>query len=182
MTTIADRYRRLAQQFADRIALVPDDAWSNPSPCEGWTALDVVRHVVETQDMFLKLVGRELGEVPPVEADPGASWDAARAVVQADLDDPARAEVTFEGYFGTSTFAEAVDRFVSFDLIIHGWDLARATGQDVRIAPEDIEHVLERAKQFGATLRTSGVCGPEIEVAADADDQDRMLAFLGRQP
>ena len=39
-----------------------------------------------------------------------------------------------------------------------------------------------RTAEFGDMLRTQGVCGPEVEVAADADEQTKLLAFLGRHP
>lgn len=66
------------------------------------------------------------------------AWEAARDVVQADLDDPDRAAEAFDGYFGRTTFAEAIDRFICLDLVIHAWDLARATGVDDRLAPEEV--------------------------------------------
>jgi uncharacterized protein (TIGR03086 family) len=180
-TEIADRYRRLAGAFADRIAAVPADRWADVSPCDGWTARDVVRHVVDSQGIFLRLVGREPGPLPDVDADPAAAWDAARAPIQAGLDDPELAAAEFDGMFGRSTFAAAVDTFLGLDLVVHGWDLARATGQDETIDPADLDRALASARGFGDALRGPGVCGPELEVAPDADAQTRTLAFLGRR-
>src|SRR3954469_731839 len=100
--TTSERYRRLSDDFAQKIAAVPSDAWDNQSPCEDWTALDVVRHVVATQGMFQTMVGREMPDLPSVGADPVAAWDAARAVTQRDLDDPEKAEQEFEGQMGRS--------------------------------------------------------------------------------
>ncbi|RKS07089.1 uncharacterized protein (TIGR03086 family) [Nocardiopsis sp. Huas11] len=181
MSETATRYARLSDDFAATVAAVPEDRWTADSPCEGWTALDVVGHVVETQDMFLRLVGRELGDIPSPVDDPVAAWDAARGVVQADLDDPERAGTEFDGFFGRTTFAEAVDRFLNFDLVIHRWDLTRATGQDERIRPEDIAWALEATTVFGPHLRREGVCGPELTPPDGADEQTRFLAFLGRR-
>jgi uncharacterized protein (TIGR03086 family) len=181
MTDIPARYARLAEEFAATIAAVPTDRWGNRSPCPEWTARDLVRHVVETQGTFLGLVGRELGPVPSVDVDPGAAWDAARKAVQADLDDPARAGAEYDGYFGRSTFAGAVDGFVCFDLIVHRWDLARATGLDERLDPADVRSVMEQTAAFGETLRSDQICGPALTPPDGADEQTRMLAFLGRQ-
>jgi uncharacterized protein (TIGR03086 family) len=179
---IAERYRRLADRFAERIAAVPPDRWQSPSPCDGWTALDVVRHVVESHSLFLALVNRETGPLPDVAEDPAGAWDAARAAVQADLDDPARAAAEYEGRFGRGTFAEAVDRFANTDLVVHGWDLARATGQDDRIDPEDVRRVLAATTSLDDSMRGPKTFGPPVDVPADADEQTRMLAFLGRRP
>ena len=67
---IAARYRRLSDEFAAAVAAVPEDRWTSPSPCEGWTALDVVEHVANVQGMFLGFVGREAPTLPPVADDP----------------------------------------------------------------------------------------------------------------
>lgn len=182
MSEIADRYRRLAQAFADKIAAVPADGWTAPTPCPDWSARDLVGHVVTTQGMFLGFIGQELGDIPSAKDDPAAAWDAARARVQASLDDPATAGTEFESFFGPTTFAEAVNRFLCFDLVVHGWDLARATGQDEAIAAEDVARVREQAEAFGPAMRSPGAMGPEVEAPEGADDQARLLAFLGRRP
>lgn len=156
MSDVSGRYRRLADAFTRHVAQVPPQRWSAPSPCEGWTARDVVRHVVETQGVFLGLVGRRLGDIPSVDDDPLAAWTAARDVVQADLDDSERATAEFEGSFGPTTFGQAVDDFLCFDLVVHRWDLARAVGLDERLAPEEIRFVGERAAALGDAAREIG--------------------------
>lgn len=181
MTEISARYARLADEFAGTIAAVPPSRWEDPSPCEGWTARDVVRHVVEAQGRFLGLVGREIGPAPSVDADPAAAWDAASTAVQADLDDPARADAEFDGFFGRTRWADAVDGFLSFDLVVHRWDLARAAGLDERIPPDDVQWVRQRSAAFGEHLRRDAVCGPELTPPEGADEQTRLLAFLGRR-
>lgn len=181
MSEISERYARLADAFAAKIAAVPDDRWSSPSPCENWTARDIVAHVVSTQGMFLGFVGRSLGDIPSVEDDPLGAFTAARKVVQRDLEDPTLAAEEFEGGMGTMKFETAVDRFLNFDLVVHGWDLARATGLDDRIPPADLERIRVAAEGFGDAMRGPNAFGPEVEPPAGADDQQRVLAFLGRR-
>jgi len=181
MSEIADRYRRLSDAFAAKVAAVPGDRWSNPTPCEGWTARELVGHVVETQGLFLGFVDRKLGDVPSVDDDPAAAWDAARAVIQADLDDPERAGEEFDGFSGRSRWDTAVDRFLNFDLVVHGWDLAQATGLDSTIDPADAERLMAAAEGFGDMMRSSGAIGPEVPAPPGADIQTRLLAFLGRR-
>jgi uncharacterized protein (TIGR03086 family) len=183
MSEISERYARRAEAFADVVAAVDDDQWSAPSPCEEWTARDVVRHVVDTQGMFLGFVGREMGELPSVDDDPEAALRAATGRIRDDLEDPELATETFDGMMGTQAFETAVDRFLAADLVIHRWDLARATGQDDAIPPQDLAEMQEAVKQFPAeAMRGPGAFGPEVEVSDDAGDQDRLLAFLGRRP
>ncbi|HEY8340391.1 MAG TPA: TIGR03086 family metal-binding protein [Egibacteraceae bacterium] len=181
MSEIAQRYTRLADRFAATIAAVPTDRWSAPSPCEGWTARDVVRHVVDTQGLFLGFVGRDLGDVGSVDDDPLGTWEAAAKVVRAELEDPERAAATYEGMFGIARFEESVDRYLSFDLVIHRWDLARATGVDERIPPEDLAWATARAHELGEQARRQGVFGPALEPPPGADEQTRLLAFVGRR-
>jgi uncharacterized protein (TIGR03086 family) len=180
VTDVADRYRRLSDRFADTIAAVPGDAWSNPSPCSDWTARELVAHVVSTQGLFLGFIGEEIGELPSVDDDPGAAWDAARAKVQHALDDPDRADTEFDGFFGRTSFAAAIDRFQNSDLVVHRWDLARATGQDESFDDVDAERILAYGREFGDAFRSPGVCGPEVPVPPDADVQTRALGFWGR--
>ena len=181
MSEISERYRRLSDEFADKIAKVPDDKWTAPSPCPGWTARDIVQHVVDTQGMFLGFVGKELGPIPSAADDPAAAWDAARAKTQHELDDPELAGAEFDGFLGRSRYDEAVNRFLCFDLVVHGWDLARATGLDETIAPDDIARVREQADGFGDAMRSPQAFGPEVDAPAGADEQTRLLAFLGRR-
>src|SRR4051794_23852212 len=99
MTDIADRYERLARAFTDTVDAVPADAWDRPAPCDGWTARDIVRHVVDTEVQFLEPHG--LGpdkSTPPAE--PEKAWPVVRDSVQEILRDPERADRTFDGWFG----------------------------------------------------------------------------------
>jgi uncharacterized protein (TIGR03086 family) len=183
MSEISERYARRASAFADTVAAVPDDQWAAPSPCEDWTARDVVGHVVQSQGMFLGFVGREMGDHPSVDDDPEGAVRAVTGRIQQDLEDPELAAQTFEGFMGTQAFETSVDQFLAADLVIHGWDLARATGQDDTIAAQDLAEMQEAVKHFPEeAMRSPGAFGPEVEVAADASDQDKLMGFLGRRP
>jgi uncharacterized protein (TIGR03086 family) len=182
MTEIADRYRRLSDAFAAKVAAVPPDRWSSPTPCAEWTARDLVRHMCETQGLFLGLVGRSLGDIPAVDDDPAAAWDAARSVIQSDLDDPDRAGEEFDGFQGRTRWDAAVDRFLTFDLVVHAWDLAEATGLDATIDPDDATRFLAVADGLGDAMRTSGTFAPPLPTPPNADPQTRLLTRLGRDP
>lgn len=182
--TVADRYERRAGDFVSTVRAVPGERWSAPAPCEGWTARSVPLHVVETSRMFLGFIGLPLDGVPPVDADPAAAAGTATDEVLGVLRDPALAGQTFEGRFGTSSFESAADRFLSFDLVVHRWDLARAAGlaDHERLDPDDVRSLTEIAHAFPAEgMRGPKAFGPEVAVADDADEQTKLLAFLGRQ-
>jgi uncharacterized protein (TIGR03086 family) len=181
MSEESERYARLADAFTAKVAAVPPDKWTSPSPCEEWTARDIVRHVVSTHGMFQGFVGRSLGDTPSVDDDPLGAWRAARRAVQSDLEDPERAAAEFDGLGGRTTFETAVGRFLCMDLVVHGWDLARSAGLDERIDPDDIRRVRAQAEAFGDALRSPQAFGPPLEPPPGAGEQDRLLAFLGRQ-
>jgi uncharacterized protein (TIGR03086 family) len=182
MSEISERYARLANAFVDEVAAVDEADWSNPSPCEDWTARDIVQHIVDTQGMFLGFVGREMGELPSVDDDPVGAVKAATGRTLHDLEDPALAAETFEGMFGTTSYEDGVARFLCADLIVHRWDLAKATGQDTGIADEDVAALQALAEGFPSdAMRGPGAFGPELEVAEDASAQEKVLAFLGRR-
>jgi uncharacterized protein (TIGR03086 family) len=179
MTEISERYARHADAFAATIAAVPADRWSAPSPCEGWTAADVVSHLVDVHVMFLGFVGRAPGPGPEGSAE---AFAHVRGIVQADLEDPERAGTTYEGMFGTQTFERSVDAFVTLDLVIHRWDLGRAAGLDVEIPDEEIARIGGLVAGIPEEVRASGtVFGPALTPPPDAEAQTRLLAEIGRK-
>jgi uncharacterized protein (TIGR03086 family) len=183
MSATLDRYRMLADAFEAKVAAVPPEDWSKPSPCTEWTARDVVAHVIDVHGMMLRPLETTVDEGPPVPDDPLAAFRAARAELERVLADPALADTEYDGMFGRTKVSATVDQFMGFDLVVHGWDLARATGQDETIPPAEVERILGFIDRMGtATMRDNGVTGPEVVVADDAPAQDRMLGLLGRDP
>lgn len=183
MSEISEHYRRVARAFTAVVEAVPPDRWESPAPCEGWTARDVVRHVVEGSGRFFRLVDHPVPAGPSVEDDPAGAWVTTRDAVQAALEDPAVAQLRYESpAMGRATFEEGVEMFGAFDLFIHTWDLARSAGLDERLDPEEVRRVYEKVQPMDEMLRTPGVCGPRLEPPPGADEQARLLAFLGRRP
>lgn len=193
MAEIADRYRRRADAFERKVAAVRPDQWDSPSPCEQWTARDVVRHIIDMHGVILRPLGRTLTEAPSVDEDPLAAFRSARADVEAILDDPSMARLTCATPTGPMTIEEHIDQVPSADLPLHGWDLARATGQDDTIDPADVAHhwaaitalpadLLEKYRTPGAFGPGVEVFGPEVRVEDDASPQDRLLGLIGRDP
>jgi uncharacterized protein (TIGR03086 family) len=180
----ADRYRRVAADFGARVHAVPTDAWDNPAPCEGWVARDVVGHLVEWVGACFFHGSWEL-DVPPlpsVDADPVAAWDALDAALRAALDDPAVAGSERDGPMGRQTFAECLDAIATNDVFLHTWDLARATGLDETLDPDQVHAILVSIEPMDEALRQSGHFGPRVLVSDDADEQTKLLAFVGRRP
>jgi uncharacterized protein (TIGR03086 family) len=182
--TTADRYRNVAETFTARVEGVPDGAWENPAPCEGWVARDVVAHLVGWFPPFLAAgTGIALPAGPAVEDDPVGAWRTLSDGVQELLDDPATADRRFSHpQAGDHSLDEAIDMFFLGDVLIHTWDLARATGQDESLDPDEVSGALRGMLPFDAALRASGHYGPKVDVPDTADDQTKLIAFTGRRP
>lgn len=182
MTDIADRFRHLAADLSDTVESVPADRWDRPSPCEGWTALDVLAHVAATEVEFLARF--DMARPDPLPDDARAAWTMARDAMQAALDDPERATTAYDGWFGPTTFEATADQFYASDLLVHRWDIARATGlgEHEVMDPAEVSKVYADMLTLGDNLRAPGAFGPAVEVGDDASEQDRLLGHLGRHP
>nr|WP_205740527.1 TIGR03086 family metal-binding protein [Haloactinopolyspora alba] len=178
----AARYRRLAADLTRRVETVPAARWDSPSPCAEWTARGVLGHVIEAHERAPGFVGLPWPPGPSVDDDPVAAWAHTRDRTLEMLEDPSRAELEHDGVFGRTSLAQTVGTFVCFDLIVHGWDIARATGGDETIPPGDVEDAFAFTARLGDMMRTPGVFGPAVPVPDDADRQAQLLGWLGRQP
>ncbi|HUR23081.1 MAG TPA: TIGR03086 family metal-binding protein [Acidimicrobiales bacterium] len=183
MSAASERFRKVAAGFTDRVQAVPAGAWSNPAPPEGWDAREVVRHLVEwIPGFWSRAAGIELPAGPPVDDDPVEAWLALRDGLQAMLDDPEVASQEYDMPMGRMNVADAMDMICTNDVFLHTWDLARAAGLDETLDPDEVHTMLEGMEPMDDLLRTSGHYGPRVEVAADADEQTRLIAFIGRRP
>jgi len=182
MSDAATRWARVSEDFTSRLEQVPPGAWTNASPCEGWTAHDVVKHVVDTtRGILTRLTG---GDPTPPDSDEDlpVAWSVESAAVTAALADPARAATPVQSMFGEQTFAELVGDALCTDTLVNTWDLARATGQDDRLDTSAIEAAQAFLTPFGDAMRRPGGFGPAVEPPADADQQTAFLCYVGRRP
>lgn len=180
----ADEHRIVAAAFSHRVRGVPPQGWDHPSPVEGWSARDVVRHLLDWLPGFIESgAGIRLPDTSSVDHDPAGAWEARCEEVQTLLDDPATQDLTFNNrYTGDMPLDRAIDRFYTADVFLHTWDLARATDQDDTLDPERCARLLDEMQPVDELMRTSGQFGPKVEVPPDADVQTQLLGFIGRDP
>ena len=97
---------------------------------------------------------------------------------------PSRAASRTAARPGGCRFEAAVDMTCTPDVLIHTWDLARATGLDERLDADEVHRQVVGIESLPAevdeAMRGSGHFGPRVEVPPDADEQSRLLAFMGR--
>jgi uncharacterized protein (TIGR03086 family) len=177
---IIERYTSLADQFGQRVDATPDDAWSRQSPCEGWTATDIVAHVVGGQrNLVTSITGQDVDV--DVAANPKEAWRTSYAATKAALHQPGALEKVTPSPVGEMPVAQLVGRFLANDVLVHTWDLARTTGGDETLDATAVTQAFSGLKPMDAMIRQTGVFGPKVDPAADADEQEQFLNFLGRK-
>ncbi|MEV6824100.1 maleylpyruvate isomerase family mycothiol-dependent enzyme [Amycolatopsis sp. NPDC051102] len=176
----AQRHAHDAARFTELTERASAGDWARPSPVAGWTALDVVKHLVEWPRAFLGGAGIELPALD-VEADPAGAWKQHVADIQAIVEDPA-GRVLSNPHTGDRPVDEAIDQFYTNDIWMHTWDLAKALGHEVDLGEERCAATLAGMQPMEEMLRGSGQFGPAVPVAGDASAQDRLIGFLGRDP
>ena len=183
MSEISDRYRNVAAEFTRRARSVADEAWDNAAPCEGWVARDVVRHMVEWMPgFFLGGAGVDVPTIPSVDEDPAGAWEVVDEAIQAALDDPEISAREFDMRAGRYRVDDAVAAFGLGDVLVHTWDLARATGLGETLDADEVHRLFASMEPIDELLRSSGHFGPRVDVPADADEQTKLIAFTGRRP
>jgi uncharacterized protein (TIGR03086 family) len=178
------RYGRVGGRFTEVVRGVPSGGWDLPAPCAGWVARDVVRHLVDWFPPFLHAgAGIELPPGRSVDSDPVGAWEDMNRAVEALLDSPeSRARPFSHPQAGDHPLERAIGMFLLGDVLVHTWDLARATGQDEVLDPDEVAGMLAGMEPMDAALRASGHFGARVDVPPDADEQTRLIAFTGRQP
>lgn len=153
----------------------------------GGEVRELLNHVVSGNLWVPPLVeGRTIEEVGDrfdgdvVGDDPLAAYDASAEPAAAAFERPGALDAPVAVSYGpVPGRVYAGHRFI--DVLIHGWDLAVATGQDRMLDPELVEACWEVVQPQLAELQGSGAFGTEVPVPHDAPLQDRLLGQLGRR-
>ncbi|MGE3288265.1 MAG: TIGR03086 family metal-binding protein [Pseudonocardia sp.] len=166
---------------------VTDEDLARPTPCD-YPVAALLDHLVMLTAAFTDTARKVAGPDGPPPAPDAARLDPQwRLTLPRRLDDLVaawREPSAWEGMAsagGVTWPAEVMAAVALDELVIHGWDLARATGQRYEPDPASAEVVHEFTAQFGEE-GTEGMFGPRVAVAPDAPLFDRALGNSGRDP
>jgi uncharacterized protein (TIGR03086 family) len=175
MSTLAETWDRHAEPLTDVIDSVTD--WQAQSPCAGWTAADVVDHLMQTHREFMTRQGRE---IPLVSGGPDEQWNHHVSAMSALVRDEELVARPLETPFGDSTVGQVLMDFYGMDLIVHRWDLATSQGQDHRLTEEELAEVDAAVDGYGQAAYAPGIFKGPLDVPAEASRQEQVLARTGR--
>jgi len=161
------------------VALIPDTAMANPTPCDGWTVTDLLHHMNERHEAIARTA------LPPFEAT-GDPRDAFARVAARCLAVLEQAGETVDLPQLGPTPTELVLGVHGVDMLVHRWDLARALGTDPAVpsGPAAVALPLARAHTApGSPLNgPGGVYGPPLAEDETRPAIDNLAALLGRDP
>lgn len=178
MLTYSELFRTENARLREILENVED--WDAPSPCTGWSVLDVLNHLIDTQRDFLGQHGIDAGLRPDTAKDPVGAWKVHTSRVQHVLDTAELAQISFDGFFGPTTVGRTLATFYGFDLLVHRWDIARGAGRDTRFTDDELDLIEKSLDGFGEHLYMEGICRPALPVPAGADRATQLLARMGR--
>ena len=178
------------EEVARIVAGVRDDQLAEPTPCEGTSVAGMLDHLVGLTVAF-----RMGAEKQPLDGGARASAEELdpewRSLLPKQLSALAaawRRPAAWEGVTtvgGASLPAPAMGGIALNEVLLHGWDLAAATGQEYRPDPAAVAACLELViglNQPGNEELRNGQFGPVVPVPADAPALDRLLGLTGRDP
>jgi len=175
-----------AERLARLVEAVPDDALDWPTPCATYNVAALLDHVGGSLVAFRAAAIKQPlpGGPSGVAANLDPQWRSvvphdARALADAWDDPEAWTGMTAAG--GVDLPGEVAAIVGLDEMVIHGWDLAKAIDQPADYDGPGVEEVLQMVTQFRGG-GSEGLFGPEVTVPPDASTFDRILGITGRDP
>ncbi len=181
-----DWFTRSLAMTGEFVANVRGDQWEDPTPCSEWNVTQLVHHLVGNNVWFAAAMrGDDASDGPPkvdlLGADPLGAYTRSATAANDAMATPGAMERVLPYWGGVVGRLFTAEHFV--DCFIHGWDLAKATGQDTRLPSDLVQKALE--------IVTPGNGQPAVDEVWDfvdvpapqtTDVQAVLLARTGRTP
>lgn len=164
------------------VRTIRDEQLGAPSPCSEFDVQALLNHLLQWAPALVG-AARKVATAP---VEPAADW---RKTLDAHFDELVAGWSAPEAWEGTTRMggptefpAPMIGGMVLTELVVHGWDLARATGQSPRWPDELLHPLVREAQGMAEQGRQMKIFGPEVPVPADASPLDRILGLSGRNP
>lgn len=182
---ITDDLDRALAATAAVVAGIGPHQWAAPTPCTEFDVRAVLNHLVRGNLVFVAILRDERWPAPGTDHlgdDPLAAYQRAATWLREEFAAPGVLETDYTAPFGTGSGARLAHVRIAENLV-HGWDLARATGQRADFPCDVAERALARSRR-NLTSRREGPGAPfaaEVLVPDRAPAVDRLAGFLGRR-
>jgi uncharacterized protein (TIGR03086 family) len=181
-TKTSDLLAEAAPRTVAVVRAIRDDQFDLPTPCADYTVRDLLQHLFQVVLNFQRLAVRQptdWADTTDLLTDGWRDRFAAEAerLIEAWAD-PAAVEGVSPGM---GLPQETLGDMALADLTVHGWDLARATGQPYEAAPAAVATLDAFMDRMGDTGRRMGAFGAAVDAPPDAAPLDRLLARMGRR-
>ncbi|SRR6266581_1811569 len=155
-----------------------EDDLSGPTPCAEYTVGDVGQHMVRSMVLLASVAGEQV-DSPAA----GTLEEKVAATAEAALAAWRRRGLDGSVAVGRSELpASLAVEIIPLELLVHGWDIARATGRDIEVSPGVAAYVLDRARELITDDKRGRSFAAEVAAAPDATVLQRLIAFTGRKP
>ena len=171
-----DLYGQASQWTLDKVSGA-EGKLDVTTPCDEWNVRQLMNHMLEAQNFFVSTAqGLEVSRPSPnppelLGDDPIADFERVRGAMLSTFSEAGVIEKTGPSLGIAFT-----------DLLVHGWDLARATGQEATMPTGLPEAAYGMIHGRFTDEQRKGIFKPEIPVAESASAQDKLLAYTGRDP
>lgn len=170
---------RLGPHLGTVVAGITPEQLDNPTPCRDYTVRGVLEHMIGGATVF---AAAYRGEAPtePDMSNPLSGLGTALGDLFAAISAPGALERTIAAPFGEVS-GEAFARYIAFDGLVHGWDLATATGQTYDPPAELVAVAEDYARRTIDPMRDGQTFAAPVEPAAGASPIERLANFTGRR-
>jgi uncharacterized protein (TIGR03086 family) len=179
-------HRRVLDATGKVVAGIGAEQWNDPTPCEGWSVRELANHVVAGNFWAAELAtGKTIEEVGSaldgdvLGDDAAGSYRKSADAAAAAFDAPGALDAACAVSYGPVPGSVYAGHRV-VDVLVHGWDLAKATGQDTTLDPDLVAACIRIVEPQLEMLQASGAFALATAGSQDADPQTRLLAWLGR--
>ncbi|OFB43462.1 TIGR03086 family protein [Mycolicibacterium sp. (ex Dasyatis americana)] len=181
---------KACERTAKLLEGVRDEDLGSRTPCEKLSVAELVAHIGGLAPAFAAAARKELGALTDTVPDDGAyllddDWRSRYPDELAHLAEAWRAPEAWDGMTRVAGFdlpGEAAGLIALTEVVIHGWDLAHATGQPYDVDGDDVQAVLGHVAAVAAEGPAEGLFGPAVPAPDDASRLERALALSGRRP
>jgi uncharacterized protein (TIGR03086 family) len=172
------QFSQLGPVLGGVIAGIRPEQLDEPTPCADFTVWGVLEHMIGGATAFAAAY-RGATPTEPDTSDPIAGIQAALGDLAASISAPGALDRTIQAPFGEID-GESFARFVVLDGLVHGWDMAVATGQPYDPPQDLVAAASDFAHQTLDPLRDGQTFKDAIEAAPDATPIERLAAYTGR--